>query len=118
MSDFLWKEELCQLPDTTSQLLYLLYKLNQLEEINIEEKQKLKKHIFEKNEILLDLFKKLLKTNNLKSFISSVKLIFLDDINPCSKSIVFKALVNVLKTNEISINSKSNNNNILKSHSN
>lgn len=110
MTDFTWKEELKSLSDETSKLLYIILKLNKIKQITEEHKKKLKKYVFEENKILQDLLKELLISNDLESFISNIKLIFLDDISPRSKSMLFNALLNALKKPDIEKNQIKNKN--------
>lgn len=97
MSDFSWKVELDLLPDDISKLLYIVYKLTQMKEITEKHKIILKKYILQNNKLLLAQLKNLLETNDLDTFISNIKLIFLDDINSSSKSIIFCALLKALR---------------------
>lgn len=100
MTDINWKKDITKLPDSTSKLLYLVYYLYKINEINDSQKIRLKKYILENKVCLNNWLNDLIETNDLKVFIISIKSLFkqnFENANHYPHSILFKALISSLQ---------------------
>lgn len=88
-----WKDYLPKLTTDSAKLLYLLYYLYTINEINVSQKRYLKQLVLYNNDSIISLLKTLSKTENLTNFISSIK-----------------SLLDKRKSFSSSSNSKNNNN--------
>ena len=74
-----WNANISKLKNESSQILYLIYYLYDINEINKDQKLFLKNLVLLKNDSIFISLKNLKKTKNIQNFLISMKKLFADD---------------------------------------
>ena len=74
-----WNANISKLKNESSQILYLIYYLYDINEINKDQKLFLKNLVLVKNDSIFISLKNLKKTKNINNFLISMKKLFTDD---------------------------------------